>query len=93
MTRTDIIKAIAHRENLTVEQVEPVIDSFFDLIGTSLAGGQDVKLINFGKFEVRHRKPVRRRNPRTGAMIDVPAKTTLGFKPSPALKGRVNHQG
>lgn len=90
MTRADMIKAIANRENLSTDQVETVIDCLFDVIGLALSTGEDVKLMNFGKFEVRHRKAVQRRNPRTGATIDVPAKTSLGFKPAPALKGRVN---
>jgi nucleoid DNA-binding protein len=75
-----------HVENI----VEMLVNDFLRVIALSLADGEDVKLSGFGLFEVRERKPVTRRNPRTGEEIKVPAKVTLGFKPSPVLKEKVN---
>jgi nucleoid DNA-binding protein len=85
-----MVAAIANGRKLTQSQVEEVLEAFFDLIGLCLSTGEEVKLMNFGKFEARQRQPVQRRNPRTGEAVSVPAKTYVGFKPAPALRERVN---
>ncbi len=90
MNKSDLVKGLALKVNLPVPRVEEVVNAFLDVIGLSLACGEDVQLSGFGKFEVRERRAVTRRNPRTGDSIDVPAKTSMGFKPSPHLKERLN---
>lgn len=90
MTKNEIIRAIAARQKMAVPEVESVVDGFLDLIGLALTCGDDVKLMNFGKFAVRNRKPAQRRNPRTGEPVYVPAKTALSFKAAPALRTRVD---
>jgi len=90
MTRAEILKAVAMREDCSTAQVARIVSSFFEVMQISLAAGEDVKLSNFGKFEVRYLKPVERRNPMNGEPVHVPAKTSVGFKPAPALKERLN---
>ena len=48
----------------------------------------DVRIDDFGTFELRRRKARRARNPRTGERIDVPARTVVYFKPAAALRDR-----
>lgn len=90
MVKSEMIKGLARKTKLTQVEVESVLDAFFDVVGLSLACGEDVKLSGFGKFEVRHRRAVKRANPKSGEMMEVPAKRSLGFKPSPNLKARLN---
>lgn len=90
MNLTDITKGIAHQQKLPVATVHKVLTGFVDLVGLSLSAGDEVTLRTFGKFEPRDRKAVTRRNPKTGDPIDVPAKTSVGFVPSPNLKARLN---
>lgn len=44
-----------------------------------------VKVEGFGIFTVKQCAATRRRNPKTGAMVDVPAKTKVKFKAQDAL--------
>jgi nucleoid DNA-binding protein len=44
------------------------------------------RLCQFGWFRVRQRKARRRRNPKTGAPVDFPAKRVLYIKPGKELK-------
>lgn len=92
MNRTDVVKSIANKEGLAAGQVQRVLESFFDVVALNLSLGEEVSLRDFGKFEPRDRKPVVRRNPRTGIEIPVPAKTTVGFIASPNFKARLNNR-
>lgn len=90
MNKSDIVKGLANREGVSVGKADDLVTHVLDLIGLSLACGEDVNLSGFGKFEVRNRRAVTRRHPKTGADIQVPAKVSMGFKPSPNLKVRLN---
>lgn len=90
MNKSDLLRAVASKESCSVKEAEKIIDSFLEVVALSLALDEDVSVRNFGKFEVRHRDEVVRKNPRTGEPIQVPAKRGVGFKPSPHLKERVN---
>ena len=90
MNKSDLLRAVASKESCTIREAEKIVDAFLDVIALSLALDEDVSIRNFGKFEVRDRAEVVRKNPRTGEPIHVPAKKGIGFKPSPALKDRTN---
>jgi DNA-binding protein HU-beta len=90
MNRSDILSAVASKEGIPVRDVEKIVDSFLEVITLSLTLDEDVSIRNFGKFEVRHRSEVTRRNPKTGEPVEVPAKKAVGFKASPWLKNRIN---
>lgn len=90
MNKSDIVKGLANREGLSVRKADDLVNNVFELIGLCLACGEDVNLSGFGKFEVRNKGAVVRKHPRTGEEIAVPPKVSLGFKPSPCLKERMN---
>lgn len=90
MNKSDLLRAVATKEDISLRDAERIIDAFLDVIGLSLTLDEDVSIRNFGKFESRHRGAVLRRNPRTGEPVQVPPKRAIGFKPSPRLKDRVN---
>ena len=48
-----------------------------------------VELRNFGVFEVKRRAARAGRNPRTGELVDVPAKLVATFKPGQVMQQRV----
>lgn len=90
MNRNDVVRGIAHKEDVPVVVVNKVLGAFLDLVALSLATGDDVAIRDFGTFEPRARKAVTRRNPKTGEPIPTPAKTSVGFRPSRTLKERLN---
>lgn len=93
MNKSDIVKGLANRESIGLVQADKLVNDVFDLIGLCLKCGEDVNLSGFGKFEVRSRRAVTRKHPRTGAPIEIPEKISLGFRPSPVLKGKLNTEG
>ncbi|GGE04753.1 integration host factor subunit beta [Tsuneonella deserti] len=91
MIRSELLQALA-RENpdLRAEEVEQVLDTFFDEIGKRLAEGGRVELRGFGAFSTRERAARKGRNPRTGEAVDVPAKKVPYFKPGKEMRRLVN---
>lgn len=91
MIRSELLQAIA-KENpeLRAEEVEQVVDIFFDQIGKRLAEGGRVELRGFGAFSTREREARKGRNPRTGEAVDVPAKKVPYFKPGKEMRRTLN---
>ena len=91
MIRSELLQALA-RENpdLRADEVEQVLDTFFDEIGKRLAEGGRVELRVFGAFSTRERGARKGRNPRTGEAVDVPEKKVPYFKPGKEMRRVVN---
>jgi integration host factor subunit beta len=92
MTKLQLIDEIHKKRNsnFTKQQVTAVIDDIFDLIKNSLAHGERVEIRNFGNFSLRKRDARKARNPKTGELVDVPAKSVPFFKPGKELKEMVD---
>ncbi len=91
MIRSELLQALA-RDNpeLRAEEVERVVDVFFDEISEKLAGGGRVELRGFGAFSTRERDARQGRNPRTGDSVSVPGKKVPYFKPGKEMRARLN---
>ena len=91
MIRSELLAALA-KENreLRAEEVERVVDVFFEEIAQRLAQGGRVELRGFGAFSTRERDARKGRNPRTGDTVDVPGKRVPYFKPGKEMRLRLN---
>jgi integration host factor subunit beta len=91
MIRSELVKKLeAENPGMTPEEVERILDLFFNQITQRLAEGGRVELRGFGAFSTRERSPRKGRNPRTGASVDVPAKSVPYFKPGKEVRERLN---
>ena len=91
MIRSELLTALAEdNPDLRSEEVEQVVDIFFDEIARRLADGGRVELRGFGAFSTRERDARKGRNPRTGETVDVPAKRVPYFKPGKDMRQRLN---
>jgi integration host factor subunit beta len=85
MIRSELIKKLeAENPELKTEEIEKILDLFFDQII------QRLELRGFGAFSTRDRSPRKGRNPRTGAAVDVPSKRVPYFKPGKEVRERLN---
>ena len=91
MIRSELVLALA-KENpdLKADEVEKVVDVFFDEITNRLADGGRVELRGFGAFSTRAREARQGRNPRTGEAVAVPGKRVPYFKPGKEIRDRLN---
>ncbi len=94
MIRSELLQALAaDNPDLRAEEVEQVVDIFFDEIVARLAEGGRVELRGFGTFSTRARDARIGRNPRTGESVDVGAKRVPYFKPGKEMRDRLNADG
>jgi len=91
MIRSELVQALGKdNPELRAEEVEQIVDIFFDEITNRLADGGRVELRGFGAFSTRERDARRGRNPRTGEAVDVPAKSVPYFKPGKEMRRVLN---
>jgi integration host factor subunit beta len=91
MIRSELLAALADdNPDLRPEEVEQVVDIFFEELAQRLSEGGRVELRGFGAFSTRERQARQGRNPRTGEMVDVPAKRVPYFKPGKDMREQLN---
>lgn len=91
MIRSELLQALAKEsQSLRGDEIEKVVDVFFEEITARLADGGRVELRGFGAFSTRERDPRKGRNPRTGETVDVPGKRVPYFKPGKEMRQRLN---
>ena len=91
MIRSELLAAMAKdNPELRAEEVEQVVDIFFEEIAARLAEGGRVELRGFGAFSTRERKARTGRNPRTGESVEVPAKRVPYFKAGKEMREGLN---
>lgn len=91
MIRSELLQKLADENpGLKPEEIEKIVDLFFNQIIQQLAEDGRVELRGFGAFSTRKREPRKGRNPRTGEAVDVPSKRVPYFKPGKEMRERLN---
>ncbi len=90
MNKTELIEKIAQKSELTKKDAEKALNAFVDSVTEAVAGNDKVQLIGFGTFELRRREARDGRDPRSGAVIKIPASNTPAFKAGKSFKDAVN---
>ena len=91
MTKAQLIEAMSQKvTHLTKRQTEMIVNTIFNSIRQSLAGGGKIEIRGFGSFKLRSRRMREGRNPKTGSQVHVPAKRVPFFKAGKELKEIVN---
>lgn len=86
MTKGDLIDAVAKSAKLSKREAENAVDATFEVIARAIKKSKRFQFPGFGTFTLRSRKARKGRNPQNGAIINIKASRTVGFKPAPTLK-------
>ena len=89
MNKAQLVAFVANKTGLTKKDVSSVLDAIVEAIVGEVANGGSVTLTNFGTFLSVHRKASVKRNPKTGAPVNVPAKDVPRFRPGKAFREAV----
>jgi DNA-binding protein HU-beta len=90
MTKSDLIEAVMKSvkdDDLSKRLTADIIDNAFSVISKSIKKEKRFAYPGFGTFTVKNRKARKGRNPQTGEELKIKASKSVGFKPSPKLKG------
>ena len=90
MNKAELVDAVANAANLSKADAGRAVDAVVNSITSALKKGQQVSVVGFGTFGVKHRAARAGRNPRTGETIKINASNVPGFKAGKALKDAVN---
>lgn len=85
MNKTDLINAIAEASGLTKADAAKALNATTAAIANAVKNDDKVALVGFGTFSVSERPARTGKNPRTGEMIEIPAKKVVKFKPGADL--------
>ena len=86
MNKSELISAVAEKAALSKKDAESAVTAVLDVISDALAEGEEVRLVGFGSFEVKHRKARMGLNPKDKTPVPIPATKVPAFKPGKALK-------
>jgi DNA-binding protein HU-beta len=90
VNKNDLVAAVSTGTGLSRADATKAVDEVFDVITKALKGGDDVRLVGFGTFNVVSRAATQGRNPRTGETINIPASKRPKFTAGKGLKDAVN---
>ncbi len=85
MNKKELVEAMAGAADISKAAAEKALNGMLMSITDALAKGDKVTLVGFGTFSTVNRSARKAKNPRTGDMIDIPAKTVAKFKPGSKL--------
>jgi len=89
MTQTQIIAKLADDTGLKKTEVKALFDKMAELARKEVKKNGEFTIPGFGKLKKTHRKARDGRNPATGAVIRIPAKTTVKFTVGKAMKDSI----
>lgn len=90
MNKNELIDKVAQDSGFSKQDSQRILDATLSIITETLKAEGDVRLLGFGTFTSSQRAATTVRNPRTGAMINVPPSRQPKFRAGKALKEALN---
>ncbi|MDD2227559.1 MAG: HU family DNA-binding protein [Clostridia bacterium] len=90
MNKTEFIKGIAEKADMTMKDATAAYDAFVDTVTEALKEGDKVALLGFVTIELRKKAARTGINPQTKEKINIPASKSPNFKVSKTYKGLFN---
>ncbi|MAI75569.1 MAG: integration host factor subunit alpha [Rickettsiales bacterium] len=90
LTKAKIVNYLNENIGLSKRECQFFFESFIDIIYSQLKLQKDVKIINFGIFKVKNKKPRIGRNPKTKQEVMISERNVVKFKPSNFLISLIN---
>ena len=90
MTKSDLIRIVSKKTDLTLVKSEMLVNIIFDSMIEALDKNHRVEIRGFGTFVNRYYKAYTGRNPRSGKVVYVDSKRAPFFKTGKDLKNLIN---
>lgn len=81
MNKSALIEAVAAKAKVSKAEAAKVIDAALEAAVEAVKKGEGVQLVGFASVSVAQRAARKAKNPRTGAIINVPARKVVRIKP------------
>lgn len=90
MNKNEFIARVAESTGQTKALSAQMVDAVFGNITSALKAGEQVSIVGFGIFTVKHRNARMGRNPKTGEPAPIPASKLAVLKPGKPLREEIN---
>ena len=90
MNKSQLIRTLAERRSISLEEASTIVNTFFDTIKETLLQDKRVEIRGFGSFKMKHYEGYQGRNPSTGEMVQVQPKRLPFFRVGKDLKEFLN---
>ena len=90
ITKKELVDEIASQTGFTQVKTKVIVEELIDAVARSVIEGSNIELRGFGRFKNKQRKERRTRNPKTGELVNIPAKVRPVFEASKELIEKVN---
>ena len=81
MNKLELIKAVAAKAEVSQAAAAKVIDAALEAAVEAVKKGEGLQLVGFASVSVVEKKARQAKNPRTGAIVAVPARKVVKIKP------------
>ena len=90
MNKSQLIKTLAERQSISIDEATVIVNTFFESIKESLKAGDRVEIRGFGSFKIKGYEGYQGRNPSTGELVQVKPKKLPFFRVGKDLKEYLN---
>jgi DNA-binding protein HU-beta len=81
MNKSELIKAAAAKAEVSAAVATKVLDAALEAAVEAVKKGENVQLVGYATVSVVEKAARTAKNPRTGAVVNVPAKKAVKIKP------------
>jgi DNA-binding protein HU-beta len=80
MNKNGLIEAVAAKAQVSKVEAAKVIDAALEAVVEAVKNGEGVQLVGYANVAVVEKAARKAKNPRTGAVIEIPAKKVVKIK-------------
>ena len=80
MNKSELVKAVAAKAEVSAALAAKVIDAALEEAVAAVKKGEKVQLVGYASLSVAQKAAHQAKNPRTGAIINIPAKKVVKIK-------------
>ena len=90
VNRSQLVRVVSKSAQSARRTTEDVVDALFETVIAEVRSGRRVTVVGFGTFTPTARAPRVGRNPRTGAVVPIPASNGVRFATGSTFKSALN---
>jgi DNA-binding protein HU-beta len=89
MNKADLVAKVAGKTGLTKKAAQDAMEALMEAVMVAVSKGDSVTLTGFGTYKASKRAARNGRNPQSGQVIKIPARTVPVFRPGKEFKEMV----
>lgn len=92
INKKELARKVSQKTLLSIKESSQVVEELFEIMTEQLSSGEEISIVNFGKFVLYKQKPRPVRNPKTMEEMTLEEFTSVKFKPSTYIKDKIKNK-